>query len=62
MVNSTLFGLFDYDDPDHPVIEISGAFGADGYTSLTGDGETVTSTDISNNLGRRVQYDYRKDK
>ncbi len=50
VVNSTLFGSFDYDDPSGS--EISGAFGADGYTSLTSDGETVTSADISNSLDK----------
>jgi hypothetical protein len=50
VVNSTFFGSFDYDDPSGS--EISGAFGADGYTSLTSDGETVTSADISNNLDK----------
>lgn len=50
LVNSTLFGWFDYDDPSGS--EISGAFGANGYTSLTSDGETVTSADISNSLNK----------
>lgn len=50
VVVSTLFGAFDFDDPSGS--EISGAFGADGYTSSTIDGETVTSADISNHLDK----------